>query len=69
MTLREYLTRPDALPRAELCEALGITAGRLSQLNDITDWPPALALKLEDATGGAVSASDISSLIAKARTA
>lgn len=69
MTLQEYLDRPDALGRTALCEALGISNGRLSQLRDFESWPPELALKLEEVTGGAVSASDVSPVIAKARAA
>lgn len=70
MTLQDYLDRPDALSRSELCEALGISNGRFSQLkNDGKDWPPELALKAEEATGGLLSASDLSGIIAQARAA
>jgi len=67
MTLQDYLNRPDAKKRNELCEGLGISAGRLSQLRDETEWPPELALKLEAVTDGIISASAISSVVAKAR--
>ncbi len=69
MTLQEYLDRPDAMNRTELCGALGISNGRLSQLRDLKDWPPELALRLEEATGGAINASDVSPIIAQARAA
>lgn len=67
MDLKTYLDRPGALSRSQLCDKLGISAGRLSQLRDLADWPPELALKLEEATCGAICASDISPIIAKAR--
>lgn len=69
MTLQEYLNQPDALTRSALCERLGISNGRLSQLRDLTDWPPELALRLEEVTAGAISASDVSPIIAQARAA
>lgn len=50
-----------------LAKAVGVSKGRISQLRDSLDWPPELALKVEDATGGDVSASDICPVIAKAR--
>lgn len=69
MTLQEYLARPGALSRSEICAGIGVSAGRLSQLRASTDWPPELALKLEQVTRGAVCASDISPIIAQARAA
>ena len=67
MTIRTYLARPDALSRTDLAEALGITQGRLSQLNDVTDLPPLIALKLEQVSEGVVNAADVSSIIKQAR--
>lgn len=67
MTLQDYIARPGALTRPALCAALGISAGRLSQLRDSKDWPPELALKAEAATHGALSASDLSPVVAAAR--
>lgn len=69
MTLHQYLELPEALSRGELCEALGVSQGRLSQLRHSTAWPPELALKAEEATGGLLSANDLSAVIAKARAA
>ena len=69
MTLHDYVRRPGALTRTELCDGLGISAGRLSQLRDLRDWPPELALKLERVTHGAISASEICPVIAQARAA
>jgi hypothetical protein len=66
MTFIEYLKRPGALSRSEICSGLGITAGRLSQLNTKA-WTPELALKMEALTRGALSASDLCPVIAQAR--
>lgn len=68
MTLDAYFTRDDALTLTALSERLGISKGRLSQLRNSTEWPPELALEAEKQTGGAVSASDLSPTIARART-
>ena len=67
MDLKTFLDAPGAPSRAELCKTLGISQGRLSQLRDSTDWPPDLALRIENATGGALSASTLSPVIAQAR--
>ena len=56
------------MSRSELSEALGISQGRLSQLRDSTEWPPELAIKLEEVTQGGVSASAISRVVALARS-
>ena len=69
MTLAEYIKRPGALSRSALCEGLAITPGRLSQLRASTEWPPELALKLESLTRGAISASEICPVVARARAA
>ena len=74
MTLKQYLATDGALSRTELCERLGISNGRLSQLNDATadskdEWPADLALKAEEATGGIMDASTLSSIVARARKA
>lgn len=66
MTLLEYLKRPGAMNRAEICDGLGITPGRLSQLK-AAPWPPELALKMEKLTRGALSASDLCPVIKQAR--
>lgn len=68
-TLATYLASKGAKKPAELCLELGISKGRLSQLRNETAWPPELALKLEEATGGAINASDLSEVVAKARAA
>lgn len=69
MTIREYLSRPGSLSRADLSKELGISRGRLTQISDRDDLPPHLALKLEKVTRGAVCAADVSTLIAEARAA
>ena len=68
MTLDTYLGRKDAKTLTALSALIGVTKGRLSQLRNSSDWPPDLALKVEEATGGKLSASDLSPTIAKART-
>jgi hypothetical protein len=67
MRLSEYLESEGAPSLTDLSIKLGITKGRLSQLRDATDWPPELALKAEEETGGALDASDLSPIIARAR--
>lgn len=67
MTLSQYLDRSDAPSLTDLSARLGVSKGRLSQLRDATDWPPDLALKVEAETGGALDASLLSPIIARAR--
>lgn len=67
MKLSQYLDRPDAPSLTDLSGRLGISKGRLSQLRDSTDWPPDLALKVEEETKGALDASQLSPIIARAR--
>ena len=67
MTLATYLTRPGAKSLTALATEIGISKGRLSQLRTSQDWPPELALKVEQMTGGGVNASDICPVIAQAR--
>lgn len=69
MTLDTYLSQPDAKTLTALSLEIGISKGRLSQLRSATDWPPELALKVERATEGKVSASVLSPVIAEARAA
>lgn len=70
MTLETYLERPDALSLTKLAAEIGISKGRLSQLNKPgAEWPPELALRAEKATQGALSASALSPVIAQARAA
>lgn len=67
MTLGTYLKRTGAKSLTALAGELSISKGRLSQLRDETEWPPELALKVEAATGGAINASAISSIVRQAR--
>jgi len=67
MTLDEYLAFEGSKSLTELSADVGISKSRLSQLRKATDWPPELALRVERATSGAVSASVISSVVASAR--
>ena len=69
MTLDTYLDGPDAKSLTVLSLEVGVSKGRLSQLRNRTDWPADLALKVEAATGGAVNASDLCHVIARARAA
>lgn len=68
-TLDAYLSREGAMTLTALALRLGISKARLSQLRNSLDWPPGLALRVEEATEGALSASDLSPLIAQARAA
>lgn len=67
MTLDAYLKQAGAVSLTELSGAIGISKGRLSQLRNATEWPPELALKVEDATQGQLDAALLSSVVAKAR--
>lgn len=67
MTLDTYLKRDDAKSLTALSVEIGVSKGRLSQLRDALDWPPDLALRIEDATAGALNASLLSPTVAKAR--
>lgn len=66
-TLDAYLARKDAKKLTDLAIEIGISKARLSQLRNSRDWPPALALKVEEATGGKLSASKLSRVILDAR--
>lgn len=67
MTLDTYLKRDGALTLTTLAAEMGVSKGRLSQLRTSTDWPPDLAMKAEHVTSGAVSASFLSPIVARAR--
>lgn len=67
MTLDTYLKRPGAISLTDLSKQVGISKGRLSQLRNAEDWPPDLALKVEAETAGALDASTLSTIIARAR--
>lgn len=67
MTLDSYLKRKDAMTLTALAVELGVSKGRLSQLRKASDWPPELALAAESKTGGALNASTLSQIVAKAR--
>jgi DNA-binding transcriptional regulator YdaS (Cro superfamily) len=69
MTLSEYLERDGAPSLTDLSVRLGISKGRLSQLRDSVEWPPELALKIEEHTDGGLDASELSPIIAQARKA
>lgn len=68
MNLEAYLKRPGALNLTALSRSIGISKSRLSQLRSRSDWPPELALKAERVTGGEIDASDLSPVIADARS-
>ena len=67
MTLDTYLQRPEAKSLTVLSREVGVSKGRLSQLRDTTEWPADLALKVEAATEGAMDASALSAIVARAR--
>jgi len=68
MTLDAYLNRTDTT-LTDLAKDVGVSKGRLSQIRGGEPCPPALALRIEAATGGTVSASKLSTVIAQARAA
>jgi len=68
MTLDAYLSTPGAHSLTKLAAEAGVSKSRLSQLRESKNWPPDLALRIEDATAGALSASELSPIIAQART-
>ena len=68
MTLDAYLSLPEN-KAGDLAAAIGVSKGRLSQIRGGDKCPPELALKIEAATGGTVSASALSHVIALARAA
>jgi DNA-binding transcriptional regulator YdaS (Cro superfamily) len=65
MTLDAYLKQPEAPSLTALSAAIGVSK---SQLRSDDKWPPELALAVERATGGALDASDLSPVVAEART-
>jgi DNA-binding transcriptional regulator YdaS (Cro superfamily) len=68
MDLTAYLNQPGN-KAADLAKAIGVSDGRLSQIKGGQPCPPELALKIEAATNGVVSASALSHVIALARAA
>jgi len=66
-TLDAYLARKDAKSLTEIAKQVGISKARLSQLRNSREWPPQLALEVEKATGGQLSASKLCPVIAQAR--
>jgi DNA-binding transcriptional regulator YdaS (Cro superfamily) len=68
MTLDAYL-KQDGIKAGDLAAAIGVSKGRLSQIRGGQTCPPELALKIEAATNGVVSASALSHVIALARAA
>ncbi len=69
MTLATYLKSAGAKSLTALSLEVGLSKGRLSQLRNSTEWPADLALKVEAATGGALNASDLCHVVARARAA
>lgn len=69
MTLDAYFSQPEALSLTDLAARIGVSKGRLSQIRGGAPCPPALALLIEKATEGRVSASMLSHVIAQARAA
>lgn len=69
MTLDAYFKRTDAKTQTQIAAAAGVSKGRLSQIKNGQPCPPDLALRIEAATEGAVSASALSHVIAQARAA
>lgn len=69
MNLDAYFKQSDAKSLTDLAALVGVSKGRLSQIRGGEKCPPELALKIETATGGIVSASALSHVIAQARAA
>jgi hypothetical protein len=69
MTLDAYLKKRGAKSLTDLSRELSVSKSRLSQLRFETTWPPDLALKIEAATAGAMNASKLSEVVARARAA
>lgn len=69
MTLDAYLRQPAAKTLTDLASEVGVSKGRLSQIRGAGKCPPELALRIENATNGAVSATVMSHVIAQARAA
>lgn len=69
MDLNAYFKQTNAKSLTDLAALIGVSKGRLSQIRGGEKCPPELALKIETATGGAVSASALSHVIAQARAA
>lgn len=67
MKLDDYLKLAASPSLTELSEKVGISKSRLSQLRNSMDWPPELAMLVEEHTHGALDASALSPVIAKAR--
>ncbi len=67
MTLDRYLAIEGSKTLTALSLEIGVSKGRLSQLRHATDWPPDLALSVEQATEGALNASFLSQVVARAR--
>lgn len=69
MTLDRYLDTAGAKTLSALAIEIGVSKGRLSQLRNLMEWPPELALKVEEATDNALNASELSAVVARAREA
>jgi DNA-binding transcriptional regulator YdaS (Cro superfamily) len=69
MTLDAYFKQPDARSLTELAALIGVSKGRLSQIRGGEKCTADLALRIEAATNGAISASELSHTIAQARAA
>lgn len=67
MTLDAYLAQPGAKSLTALALEVGVSKGRLSQLRLQTRWPPALALRVEEATSNVVDAASLSDVVAQVR--
>jgi 3,4-dihydroxy 2-butanone 4-phosphate synthase/GTP cyclohydrolase II len=58
MRLAEYL-KDRGIKRGEFAKAIGVSAGRVTQLCDDAGWPSKdVAERISEATGGAVTADD-----------
>lgn len=69
MTLDGYLETTGAKTLTALSLEVGVSKGRLSQLRHAKEWPAELALRVEDATQGALNAAELSPVVARARAA
>ena len=69
MTLSDYFSRDGSMNLTRLADKIGVTKGRLSQLRDSQEWPPEIALRVEEATEGTLDAAKLSPIVARAREA
>lgn len=66
-TLTHFLKAEGAPSLTKFAADIGVSKARLSQLRNSTEWPADLAMEAEKVSGGALSASTLSPVVARAR--